>query len=192
MIIKFVDLNPEVIEALAEEFHGCEVEGEVHFMVGDIFSAPRSDALMSPSNSLGWLNGGIDGVYVSKFGHRLSENLQKEIKTKHSGLLEIGKSAIIQTDNSDYPFVVFCPTMEVPGADVSYTENAYLAFKAGLEEILAYNKRVSEKVESVGSELTYLSITSVSSPGFCTLNGLMSPETSAKQIKKAYQEVFGL
>jgi hypothetical protein len=79
------DLGEPLIAAWRREFDG--VEG-VTVSKGDIFSAKpgavgpndpidiKADAIVSPANSFGFMDGGIDAVYTYQFGAGLQERLQ--------------------------------------------------------------------------------------------------------------------
>lgn len=43
----------------------------------------RCDAVVSPANSFGFMDGGIDLIYSYHFGWHVQEQLQKLIQTKH-------------------------------------------------------------------------------------------------------------
>ncbi len=53
-----------------------------------------SDAVISPANSFGFMDGGIDLIYSHYFGWQVQEHLQKLIKTKHHGELLVGAAEI--------------------------------------------------------------------------------------------------
>ena len=50
---------------------------EIHH--GDIF-ATEPDAVVSPANSFGFMDGGIDGVYTRVFGRGVQERLKDYMK----------------------------------------------------------------------------------------------------------------
>ena len=45
------------------------------------------DAVVSPANSYGFMDGGIDMLYSRYFGWKVQERLQHKIQTKHYGEL---------------------------------------------------------------------------------------------------------
>src|SRR5476651_102867 len=45
------------------------------------------DAVVSPANSFGFMDGGIDALYTQRFGQKVQERLQRVIRDKHHGEL---------------------------------------------------------------------------------------------------------
>jgi O-acetyl-ADP-ribose deacetylase (regulator of RNase III) len=165
MQIIFRDINPYVARAVREVFRH-----EIAFDVdcGDIFDAGAADAIISPANSHGWMDGGIDAVYLRRFGNDLQAKLQAKIAAEHDGLLKIGNACIIETGDVIIPWMISTPTMAVPG-DVRGTNNAFLAFAAALAIAHAYE------------------LQRVLCPGLATLTGRMPPEESARQMLDAWK-----
>jgi len=134
------DLGEALVDAWHREFKGVP---EVTVSHGDIFPnqtgpvAPgdpidiKADAIVSPANSFGFMDGGIDAVYSYQLGSGLQERLQALIARDHGGELPVGMAVIVPTAHPDIPWCISAPTMRVP-RDVSDTVNAYLAFRAAL------------------------------------------------------------
>ena len=167
------DRSPEVVAAWKKAFDDVR---EVEISEGDIFLGPRTDAIVSPSNSFGYMEGGIDGAYRQYFGDDLAERLRVVIRAAWDGELPVGCAAIVETGHPDNPFLVSAPTMRVP-EDVSETLNAYLAFRAALIAVRELNRRRPG------------SIRSLMCPGLCTFYGKMSAHKSARQMRFAYRAV---
>jgi O-acetyl-ADP-ribose deacetylase (regulator of RNase III) len=92
--------------------------------------------VVSPANSFGFMDGGIDWRYSERFGWQLMERLQQVIKGEdYFGELLVGQAIILETNDEmkKIPYLISAPTMRVP-LDVSNSPNAYLAFKATLME----------------------------------------------------------
>jgi O-acetyl-ADP-ribose deacetylase (regulator of RNase III) len=167
------DKNINLVNAWTREFKGCQ---NVKISCGDIFEI-KADAIISPANSFGFMDGGIDLVYSGYFGWELQDELQNKIRNCFYGELPVGVATIVETKNDDIKYLISCPTMRVP-EDVSNTVNAYLAFRAGLIEAINFNKNNSEK------------ITSILCPGLGTFSGMMPETICAKQMKHAYDSIF--
>jgi len=91
-----------------------------------------ADAIVSPSNSFGFLDGGIDQVYTTFFGgRRLQDRLQDDIVALHDGELPVGCATVVPTGDARIPWLVAAPTMRTPQL-VDDTANAYLALRAAL------------------------------------------------------------
>jgi protein-tyrosine phosphatase len=71
------DINPNMIASWQERFAGHE--RKVTVSCGDIFGAPVHGvtAIVSPANSFGFMDGGIDLAYSRHFGWGLQTRLQK-------------------------------------------------------------------------------------------------------------------
>lgn len=166
--IIFRDLNPEVVTAVKKAIPEWDTA------CSDIFSAGPADFLISPGNVTGNMDGGIDLVYVKRFGWQIHDRLMGEIKRNHGGILPIGKARVITTYDKEIPLLICAPTMNWPPHVVSHTQNASLAFAAALDaaDSLAIEHR------------NY----TVLMPGLGTLTGRMSPETFANQVALVWAE----
>ena len=168
------DINKSIAKAWKTEFVGYK---NVNISNGDIFDI-QADAIISPANSFGFMDGGIDLVYSYYFGWDLQKRLQEKIATHYFGELPVGMATIIETNNENIKYLISCPTMRVP-ENVSNTVNSYLAFRAGLIEIIKHNKNHPNN-----------EIKSVLCPGLGTCVGRMSPEKCAKQMRFAYDSII--
>ena len=121
MRIIFRDLNPQVAAAVAEAFADVP---EVDAACADIFTAGPADAIISPANSFGRMVGGIDAVYVRKFGSGLQDIVTLAFCKQPCGLLPVGKAVVVPTGSANIPRMISAPTMRVPGP-VADTRNAY-------------------------------------------------------------------
>jgi O-acetyl-ADP-ribose deacetylase (regulator of RNase III) len=146
---------------------------------GSIFEV-ECNALVSPANSFGFMDGGIDMAITKFFGWQVQERLQELIQTKHHGELLVGTAEIVATDSLRIPYVISAPTMRVPMI-LKDTVNVYLAIRAVL--LLAKYGRfedgsaISEKVETIAF------------PGMGTGVGQISPEIFARQMKRAVEDI---
>jgi O-acetyl-ADP-ribose deacetylase (regulator of RNase III) len=145
---------------------------DLHIIQGDITTV-TCDAIVSPTNSFGFMDGGLDAALSDRFGWNLQTELQEQIRQLPERELLIGKALVISTHDSRIPWLIVAPTMHVPMSfNIATSVNAYLAMKAIL---IAVSARPD--------------IDSVAIPGLCTGVGRMRPETAAKQMSAAYQEV---
>src|SRR5437016_5649909 len=80
---------------------------------GSIFDV-NCDAVVSPANSFGFMDGGIDALYTQRFGRQVQERLQDLIRQHHHGELLVGTAEIVDTDYPPIPFLIAAPTMRVP------------------------------------------------------------------------------
>lgn len=176
------DRNQGMVDAWKVQFRGVP---DVEIGRGDIFDIP-ADAIVSPANSGGWMNGGIDLAYSQKFGWQLQERLQKYLVRFLDGELPVGNALVMTvdeagTDEFGYRFMISAPTMRVP-TDINGTVNAYLAMRAILREVRKHNHRAAES-----GDLPPMN--SVLCPGLGTAIGRMPYDIAAFQMREAYRVV---
>lgn len=164
------DRNAALVDALRRELAGV---ADVEVTCGDVFDV-TADAVVSPANSFGFMEGGIDLVYSRRFGWDLQERLKDLLRRDHAGELPVGQAVIVETGAPDIPWLVSAPTMRVP-ADVSETVNAYLALRAALLAVQRHGRE--PRIETVLS------------PGLCTAVGRMPPGRAARQMAAAWAAV---
>jgi O-acetyl-ADP-ribose deacetylase (regulator of RNase III) len=121
-------LENGLADAWAEEFRGY---GDVYIHRGSIFDI-EADALVSPANSFGFMDGGIDAAYSARFGVGLEGQIRRAIFIRHDGELLVGAGEIVGTGESMHPFVIAAPTMRVPMVLNRETINPFLATRAAL------------------------------------------------------------
>jgi O-acetyl-ADP-ribose deacetylase (regulator of RNase III) len=80
---------------------------------GPIFDV-ACDAVVSPANSFGFMDGGIDLPYSKYFGWQVQQRLQELIVQHHRGEFLVGTAEIVETDDKGIPFLIAAPTMRVP------------------------------------------------------------------------------
>jgi len=164
-----IDKNPRMISAWREFFGE---EENVKILEGDITTV-SCDAIVSPANSFGFMDGGVDNAISIRLGWELQTELKKRIKKLPEGELLVGKAMILETWDKKIPFLISSPTMRVPMSfNISTSINAYLAMKATL--IAA---RAHEKIEHIAI------------PGFCTGVGKMQTQIAARQMYQAFKEI---
>lgn len=151
---------------------------------GSILETP-TDAVVSPANSFGFMDGGIDALYTKRFGRDLQDRLQDRIRSQHGGELLVGLAEVIETGDSHIPFLVSAPTMRVPMI-LRDSVSPYLAARAVL-------RLVSQGTFSQGplaGQPIASRIQTVAFPGLGTGVGGVGPNTCARQMRAAIEEVL--
>jgi O-acetyl-ADP-ribose deacetylase (regulator of RNase III) len=143
------------------------------------------DAVVSPANSFGFMDGGIDMLYSQHFGWHVQERLQKLIREKHHGELLIGNAEIVETGNVRVPFLIAAPTMRVP-MKLQDTVNPYLAARA----VLLLIRHGTFDQGTLAGERIADGVRTVAFPGLATGVGSVGPETCAHQVHVAIEEVL--
>lgn len=110
-------------------------------MTGDARDV-RATAVVSPANSFGFMDGGIDYAYSAWLGWHVQERVQREIASLPFGELLVGQALAVETDGEHVPFLIAAPTMRVPKritdpADVMLATRAAvaLALSRGFDSI---------------------------------------------------------
>lgn len=147
-------------------------ERNVRIIKGSILNC-RTDAIVSPANSFGFMDGGLDYYISERFGWHLQDELQKRIRALPEHELLVGKAMTINTGDPVVRFLISAPTMRVPmSSGISESLTAYLAMKA----ILICSQQNPE-------------IRSVAVPGLCTGTGNMPYDVCALQMFQAWNEI---
>lgn len=180
--IILTSVGQELIGAWRKCFHN--VPG-VEIYTGSILDL-EVDAIVSPANSFGFMDGGIDSLYTRHFGPKIQDRLQEVIREHHDGELLVGNAEIIPTDNERIPHIIAAPTMRVPMILGSETVAPYLAARAVLRLIKSGKMRfgiyaglgVSGRVSSVAF------------PGLGTGVGRVPAVMCALQVRKAVDAIL--
>ncbi len=142
------------------------------------------DAVVSPANSFGFMDGGIDLLYSRYFGWHVQEQLQRLIVGHHHGELLVGAAEIVETNDSRILYLIAAPTMRVPMV-LHDSVNPYLACRAALllvkQGVFSAGSRKGEPVASY--------VKSVAFPGLGTGVGRVAPHICARQARAAIEEV---
>ena len=142
----------------------------VQVVEGDILSL-QVDAVVSPANSFGFMDGGLDALYTRFFGPELQERLQRMIREQADGELLVGQALPVETGHARIPWCISAPTMRVPRR-LESAEPAYLATRAAVRCALA-----------AGLE-------SMSIPGMGTGTGGLPPEPAARAMLRGIQDAL--
>lgn len=170
MQLLLIDKNPKMISAWREFFKD---EENVDIQEGDLTKV-TCDAIVSPANSFGFMDGGVDYAISVRLGWDFQDDLQAIIKNLPEGELLVGKALVLKTGDEFIPYLVSAPTMRIPtNFNIATSVNAYLAMKATL--IAAQNH----------VDIDYIAIL-----GFCTGVGGMQPMIAARQMCQAYKEII--
>lgn len=165
----FVDNKKALGDAWNVEFAAYD-NVEAHGSA-DIFSF-EADACVSPANSFGFMDGGIDLLYSLNMGWHVSVHLKDLIQKEYDGELLVGQSVIIPTGYKRFPNMIVTPTMRVPARLIG-TPNVYLAAKA---LFLAAKRNPQLKT--------------IVCPGLGTGTGGVTPDDCARIMRTAYEDWY--
>ena len=88
MKLYLIDTNPQVVESWQRVF---EDQTQIEVKQDSVFNH-TADAIVSPANSFGFMNGGIDFAISKNLGWHIEKKLQKKIREKHFGELLVGQA----------------------------------------------------------------------------------------------------
>lgn len=131
------------------------------------------DCLVSPANSFGMMDGGMDAAITAFFGLQLMERVQQRILDDYLGEQSVGTSFIIDTGHPQYPFLAHTPTMRVP-MQIIGTDPPYIAMWAMLLAVRQHNRTAIEPIVQIAC------------PGLGTGIGRIPPTEAARQMALAY------
>lgn len=163
--VTLVATRIEIVDAWRREF---AVHPSVAVVHGSIFDV-EADAIVSPANSFGHMDGGLDLAIREYFGQDIERRLQARLAEHFHGELPVGLATVVETGHLRHTHLVCAPTMRCPG-DVADSINAYLAMKAALDAVRVHPSSLSLAV-----------------PAFCSLTGGMKPATVARQMRVGYE-----
>ena len=147
---------------------------EVEVLSGDYFQQ-SADAIVSPANSFGIMDGGLDLAIRNELGFQVETDIQEVILNKYLGEMPIGTAEIINTNHDRWSYMIAAPTMRVP-EKIAFTLNAYNAFRAILIAINNFNEHNLRKP-----------IKSLVCSGLGTGIGCMEPVKCAAQMRAAFK-----
>jgi O-acetyl-ADP-ribose deacetylase (regulator of RNase III) len=161
--------------------------GDVDFVSvhrGSIFAVP-CDAVVSPANSYGFMDGGIDMLYSKHFGWDVEKRLQTAIRERHHGELLVGAAEIVETGDSEIPYLIAAPTMRVPMI-LRNSVNPYLAARAVL---LLWKYGTLATGTNAGKPVAAC-VQTIAFPGLGTGVGRVPPDVCARQVRAALGDVL--
>lgn len=144
------------------------------------FEDVEFDCVVSPANSFGLMDGGVDEAITMYFGQQMMDRVQNRIIKRYGGEQPVGTSLLVLGSDlgEREQFVAHTPTMIIP-MDIGKTTNVYMAMKAMLCEIERYNDNTSTH-----------QIKTVVCPGLGTGAGRVSFDSASKQMLNAYNNVY--
>lgn len=182
MKIYLLDRNPEMTNAWHEYFRSTGVI-IINQDFGDFIKEhPDMEAIVSPANSFGLMDGGYDKAIIDYYGPQLMEHVQFAIINKWYGEQPVGTSMSVPISNRFYtkvykgnfeqfnPILIHTPTMRTPEA-IEDPRIIYQCMRTCLIEAKA------QEVESIVI------------PAFGGCTGKVDPDTIAKLMFLAFNQI---
>jgi O-acetyl-ADP-ribose deacetylase (regulator of RNase III) len=143
--VVLVDVNAAVVRAWAAAFADTP---EVSIVKGSLLTQ-AVDAWVTPTNSRGRMDGGVDAVVKRYLGGTIERKVQAEIAREYDGLMPVGAATCVPT-GADVPrFLISTPTMVRSAENVSETMNVALACAAAFQAVHIQNLREPDSIGSV-------------------------------------------
>jgi O-acetyl-ADP-ribose deacetylase (regulator of RNase III) len=159
--ISICDLSPLFV---AEAHHHLmELPNVIEVAHRSVLDRP-ADAVVSPANSFGFMDGGIDWAYLQFFGAELKTRVQMIIRLQKFQELLVGDGIVVPTYHEAIRFLIVAPTMRVPKI-IADPADVMLATRAAVR--MACNFRLDHIVM----------------PGMGTGCGQVPPDIAARAIR---------
>lgn len=162
--------NPTLADAFRDHFHYLP---DVEVVNNTFENVSEYDCLVSPANSFGLMDGGIDAAIIQYFGKALMIRVQDKILAEYLGEQSVGTCLIVETQHPKHPFLAHTPTMRVP-MSINGSDIPYVAMWAMLLEIRRHNLHHKRKIETILC------------PGLGTGIGKVPYSEAARQMALAY------
>lgn len=171
MKLILVDIDAALCEAWKIYFAGLP---DTEIVFGSFETLPAYDCLVSPANSFGIMDGGIDAVITRFFGQQLMDRVQEHILRDYRGEQPVGTSFIIATNHVRHPYLAHTPTMRYP-MSLLRTDAVYTAMWAMLNTVANFNRTASKPINTIAC------------PGLGTGTGAVPALEGARQMALAYK-----
>lgn len=166
MRLHLIDYSGALVNAWIEAFREFP---EVTVQQGDLL-AVAEHCVVSPANSYGFMDGGIDAAYRAFFGAQIERTVQDAVTRRPEGHLPVGASLVVRTGHKRVPYMIVATTMTMP--EQVESAHSYRAMRAVL-------RVVSSDVE-IGRDIYC--------PGLATGVGMVPPEHAAAKMAEAYYD----
>lgn len=105
-----VDPQPGLCEAWRSEF---DEQDAVEVVQGYFEDLSAFDCLVSPANSFGIMDGGVD-LAIRRFFPGIQAEVQRQILEEFRGYQPVGTSVVVGTGDAEHPWLAHTPTMPIP------------------------------------------------------------------------------
>ncbi|MEV4924770.1 macro domain-containing protein [Streptomyces roseoverticillatus] len=143
--VVLADINTEVVEAWRAAF--ADTPG-VEIRKGSLLDV-EVDAWVSPTNSRGRMDGGLDAAIKRYLGAGIQLRVQRAIRDQFEGNLPVGSAVCVPSGAVNPKFLISAPTMEYSAQNVSETLNVALACAAAFQAIHRQNEKAPGSIRSV-------------------------------------------
>ncbi|MFI5983744.1 macro domain-containing protein [Streptomyces sp. NPDC051555] len=143
--VVLADVNERVVEAWRAAF--ADTPG-VEIRRGSILDEDV-DAWVTPTNSRGRMDGGVDAVIKRYLGSGIQVRVQRAIRDRFAGTLPVGSAVCVPSGAAVPRYVISTPTMVGSSQNVSATLNVAMACAAAFQAVHRQNRKEPGSIRSV-------------------------------------------
>ncbi|GGP97102.1 macro domain-containing protein [Streptomyces roseolilacinus] len=143
--VVLTDVNQRVVDEWRAAF--ADTPG-IEIRRGSILDADV-DAWVTPTNSRGRMDGGVDAAIKRHLGAGIQLRVQRAIRDGFAGVLPVGSAVCVPSGATVPRYVISTPTMVESAQNVSETLNVALACAAAFQAVHRQNRQVPGGIRSV-------------------------------------------
>ncbi|WP_327411891.1 macro domain-containing protein [Streptomyces sp. NBC_01233] len=143
--VVLTDVNERVVEAWRAAFADTPA---IEIRRGSILEEDV-DAWVTPTNSRGRMDGGVDAAIKRHLGSGIQLRVQRAIRDRFAGALPVGSAVCVPSGATTPRYLISTPTMVQSSQNVSATLNVALACAAAFQAVHRQNRQVPGSIRSV-------------------------------------------
>ncbi|MFI8339187.1 ADP-ribosyltransferase domain-containing protein [Streptomyces sp. NPDC085639] len=143
--VVLTDVNEHVVQAWRAAFAGTP---GIEIRRGSILDEDV-DAWVTPTNSRGRMDGGVDAVIKRYLGSGIQVRVQRAIRDRFAGAMPVGSAVCVPSGAAVPRFLISTPTMVQSSQNVSATLNVALACAAAFQAVHRQNRKAPGSIRSV-------------------------------------------
>ncbi|MFD6548667.1 ADP-ribosyltransferase domain-containing protein [Streptomyces sp. NPDC058398] len=143
--VVLTDVNERVVEAWRAAF--ADTPG-IEIRKGSILDEDV-DAWVTPTNSQGRMDGGVDAVIKRYLGSGIQVRVQRAIRDRFAGPMPVGSAVCVPSGATVPRYLISTPTMVRSSQNVSATLNVALACAAAFQAVHRQNRKKPGSIRSV-------------------------------------------
>ncbi|MFJ2747371.1 ADP-ribosyltransferase domain-containing protein [Streptomyces sp. NPDC087297] len=143
--VVLTDVNEHVVQAWRAAF--ADTPG-IEIRRGSILDEDV-DAWVTPTNSRGRMDGGVDAVIKRHLGSGIQVRVQRAVRDRFAGAMPVGSAVCVPSGAAVPRFLISTPTMVQSSQNVSATLNVALACAAAFQAVHRQNRTAPGSIRSV-------------------------------------------
>ncbi|MEU9086263.1 macro domain-containing protein [Streptomyces sp. NPDC048357] len=143
--VVLTDVNERVVEAWRAAF--ADTPG-IEIRRGSILEEDV-DAWVTPTNSRGRMDGGVDAAIKRHLGSGIQVRVQRAIRDRFAGALPVGSAVCVPSGATTPRYLISTPTMVQSSQNVSATLNVALACASAFQAVHRQNRQKPGSIRSV-------------------------------------------